>query len=116
MTPEALHNIAHIAFPQDRLVGQILKIQKDKYGLPPGLHCSSLIGPKCASFDAFPSKGDKQFPPYSKFSTDDKIKTPVTFVLQSQDISSDLPNFKVMRCAKFFEYPETARAKNSDFT
>jgi len=52
IAPEALNNIAHIKFPEDRLAGQILRIQRDKFGLPRDLRCSSLLGPKCASQEA----------------------------------------------------------------
>lgn len=58
--PEALNNVAHIEFPQDRLVGQILQIQRDKFGLPRDLRCSSLLGPKCASLEAAQSNGTLQ--------------------------------------------------------
>ncbi|CAD7700837.1 unnamed protein product [Ostreobium quekettii] len=47
--PEALHNIAHVQFPHDSLALQNHRTLSDRYGLPDGYRCSSLIGPRCVS-------------------------------------------------------------------
>lgn len=48
--PEAVHNVAHVKFPQDALAAQNLRVLGEQYGIPNNYHrCSSLIGPQCAS-------------------------------------------------------------------
>ena len=55
--PESLNHIAHITFPRDRLAAQILRTQREKFGLPRGLRCSSLLGPTCVSSEALIANG-----------------------------------------------------------
>ena len=57
IAPEALINIAHIPFPEDQLAARVLKLQRDNFGLPSGVRCSSLVGPKCASQQAVSDQG-----------------------------------------------------------
>lgn len=49
--PESLYKIIHIEFPKDRLTTQILRIQRDMYGITK-FPCSSLLGPHCATSEA----------------------------------------------------------------
>ncbi|GMH36524.1 hypothetical protein BSKO_04392 [Bryopsis sp. KO-2023] len=57
--PQALFNVAHIKFPQDRIVGQNFRFQADRYGLGSESRCSSLIGPRCASPEAISDSGQR---------------------------------------------------------